>query len=52
MAPLEGVIQLKGDITKESTVREIVAHFNGQLADLVICDGAPDGNFPLPFVKL
>ncbi|KAI8059886.1 FtsJ-like methyltransferase-domain-containing protein [Gongronella butleri] len=42
MAPLEGVIQIQGDITKESTADEIVGHFDGNLADLVICDGAPD----------
>ncbi|ELR25335.1 ribosomal RNA large subunit methyltransferase J, putative [Acanthamoeba castellanii str. Neff] len=42
MAPLEGVIQIKGDITKLSTVQEIIGHFEGKLADLVVCDGAPD----------
>ncbi|XP_004365220.2 cell division protein [Capsaspora owczarzaki ATCC 30864] len=42
MAPLPGVIQIQGDITKESTAQQIVAHFEGELADLVVCDGAPD----------
>eukprot|EP01089_Gocevia_fonbrunei_P005729 TRINITY_DN1621_c0_g1_i1.p1 TRINITY_DN1621_c0_g1~~TRINITY_DN1621_c0_g1_i1.p1 ORF type:complete len:311 (+),score=57.54 TRINITY_DN1621_c0_g1_i1:41-934(+) len=42
MAPLEGVIQIKGDITKLSTVNQILGHFEGQLSDLVVCDGAPD----------
>lgn len=42
MAPLPGVTQLQGDITKESTAREIVGHFEGEQADLVVCDGAPD----------
>lgn len=42
MAPLPGVIQLKGDITEESTATEIIGHFDGQKADLVVCDGAPD----------
>ncbi|XP_067941654.1 tRNA (cytidine(32)/guanosine(34)-2'-O)-methyltransferase-like [Watersipora subatra] len=42
MAPIEGVIQLQGDITKESTANEIVSHFSGEKADLVVCDGAPD----------
>jgi 23S rRNA U2552 (ribose-2'-O)-methylase RlmE/FtsJ len=42
MAPLEGVIRVKGDITKLSTAEEIISHFNGQLADLVVSDGAPD----------
>lgn len=53
MAPLPGVVQLQGDITKvpagavahaqESTARDIIAHFEGGRADLVVCDGAPDG---------
>ncbi|XP_072036230.1 tRNA (cytidine(32)/guanosine(34)-2'-O)-methyltransferase-like [Amphiura filiformis] len=42
MAPLPGVIQLQGDITKESTAKEIISHFEGEHADLVVCDGAPD----------
>eukprot|EP00053_Salpingoeca_punica_P012389 m.110985 g.110985 ORF g.110985 m.110985 type:complete len:296 (+) comp15935_c0_seq2:126-1013(+) len=42
MAPLPGVIQMQGDITKESTAREITSHFEGEKADLVVCDGAPD----------
>lgn len=42
MAPLPGVIQLQGDITKLSTAQEIIKHFEGQFADLVVCDGAPD----------
>ncbi|KAI9138620.1 FtsJ-like methyltransferase-domain-containing protein [Paraphysoderma sedebokerense] len=42
MAPLPGVIQLQGDITKQSTASQIISHFEGELADLVVCDGAPD----------
>ena len=42
MAPLEGVIQIQGDITKYETAAQIVAHFEGDRADLVVCDGAPD----------
>lgn len=42
MAPLPGVIQLQGDITKKSTAEEIIQHFSGEYADLVVCDGAPD----------
>ncbi|KNE68317.1 23S rRNA (uridine(2552)-2'-O-)-methyltransferase [Allomyces macrogynus ATCC 38327] len=42
MAPLPGVVQLQGDITKESTAEEIIRHFDGGKADLVVCDGAPD----------
>ncbi|XP_023646995.2 tRNA (cytidine(32)/guanosine(34)-2'-O)-methyltransferase [Paramormyrops kingsleyae] len=42
MAPLPGVTQIQGDITKTSTAQEIIKHFEGQPADLVVCDGAPD----------
>lgn len=42
MAPLPGVIQLQGDITKLETAKKIVGHFEGENADLVVCDGAPD----------
>lgn len=42
MAPLPGVIQMQGDITKLSTANKIVEHFSGEEADLVVCDGAPD----------
>ena len=57
MAPLPGVTQIQvlhstllyhtirivqGDITKLSTANQIVDHFSGGLADLVVCDGAPD----------
>ncbi|KAL4593201.1 putative tRNA (cytidine(32)/guanosine(34)-2'-O)-methyltransferase, partial [Arapaima gigas] len=42
MAPLPGVTQIQGDITKTSTAQEIIKHFEGRPADLVVCDGAPD----------
>jgi len=42
MAPLPGVIQIQGDITKLSTAKKIVDHFCGEQAQLVVCDGAPD----------
>lgn len=42
MAPLDGVVQLKGDITKRSTAEAIIEHFEGELADIVLSDGAPD----------
>ncbi|RKO98536.1 hypothetical protein CXG81DRAFT_15801 [Caulochytrium protostelioides] len=43
MAPLPGVIAIQGDITKDATVAAILSHFpDGALADLVVCDGAPD----------
>lgn len=44
MAPLPGVVQIQGDITKLETAQEIISHFEGLKADLVVCDGAPDGN--------
>lgn len=42
MSPLPGVKQLQGDITKLSTAQEIIAYFNDEKAQLVVCDGAPD----------
>jgi tRNA (cytidine32/guanosine34-2'-O)-methyltransferase len=42
MAPLRGVIQIQGDITKKSTADQVILHYHGKLADLVVCDGAPD----------
>ncbi|EAL67220.1 rRNA methyltransferase [Dictyostelium discoideum AX4] len=42
MAPLKGVVQIKGDITKYETSKQIISHFDGSLADLIISDGAPD----------
>ena len=43
MAPLPGVYQLQGDITRLETATEIIQYFEGEKADLVVCDGAPDG---------
>ncbi|KAI5709729.1 hypothetical protein M8J76_012145 [Diaphorina citri] len=42
MAPIPGVIQVQGDITKESTIKEIFSHFDDEKVDLVVFDGAPD----------
>ncbi|XP_015602438.1 putative tRNA (cytidine(32)/guanosine(34)-2'-O)-methyltransferase [Cephus cinctus] len=42
MAPLEGVIQIQGDITNAATAEEILKYFANEQADLVVCDGAPD----------
>ncbi|KZC07487.1 Putative ribosomal RNA methyltransferase 1, partial [Dufourea novaeangliae] len=42
MASLEGVIQIQGDITNTNTAEQIIAHFDNEQADLVVCDGAPD----------
>ena len=43
MAPVEGVTQLQGDITSHAVAQQVIAHFDGSHADLVVCDGAPDG---------
>ena len=43
MAPIEGVVQIQGDITNVKTAEQIIAHFGNEHADLVVCDGAPDG---------
>jgi hypothetical protein len=29
-----------------STAENIMQHFEGEKADLVVCDGAPDGRMP------
>lgn len=42
MAPIEGVVLLQGDITTVDTSREVIANLGGELAELVVCDGAPD----------
>ncbi|KAF3504619.1 hypothetical protein F2Q69_00045883 [Brassica cretica] len=43
MSPIEGVIQVQGDITNARTAQLVIRHFDGSKADLVVCDGAPDG---------
>jgi tRNA (cytidine32/guanosine34-2'-O)-methyltransferase len=43
MAPIDGVVQIQGDITRQATAEEIIRHFEGELADIVVSDGAPDG---------
>ena len=47
MAPIEGVVQIQGDITNVNTAEQIIAHFGNEHADLVVCDGAPDGDYTL-----
>lgn len=49
MAPLEGVTQVVGDITTQATADSVEAAFQRAqrsekkcLADLIVCDGAPD----------
>lgn len=43
MAPIEGVTQIQGDITSALTANQVISHFHGEKADLVVSDGAPDG---------
>ncbi len=40
---VEGVEMIQGDITSEATAGHIIDIFKGHQADLVVCDGAPDG---------
>ena len=42
MAPIPGVCAIQGDITSLSTAKQIISHFKGKRAELVVCDGAPD----------
>ncbi|KAH8585109.1 methylase [Cryptosporidium sp. chipmunk genotype I] len=42
MAPIDGVNIIKGDITSQKTVDQILEYFQGEKADLVLCDGSPD----------
>lgn len=35
MAPLEGIIQIQGDITSEKTVNEIITEFHGKSLILI-----------------
>ena len=44
-APIQGVIQIRGDITSKDTSEKILECFEGELADLVVSDGAPDGKY-------
>lgn len=42
MTPIPGIHCIVGDITASSTAEQIISYFEGDLADLVVCDGAPD----------
>ncbi|KAJ9575733.1 hypothetical protein L9F63_007379, partial [Diploptera punctata] len=42
MAPLPGLIQIVGDITKVETAHALIDHFKDDPCQLVVCDGAPD----------
>lgn len=40
--PIEGVTCIKGDITSDVCMKQILDSFEGTKADVIICDGAPD----------
>ena len=42
MAPIEGITILQGDITSKRTAEQVISYFDGNRADIVISDGAPD----------
>ncbi|DBA03331.1 TPA: hypothetical protein N0F65_004608 [Lagenidium giganteum] len=42
MAPIPGVALIQGDITSKRTAEQIIAHFRGKKAQVVVSDGAPD----------
>ena len=42
MAPLQHVDIVQGDITTESTAATVIEKLGQDMADLVVCDGAPD----------
>lgn len=44
-APLTGITTLQADITVPNTVPLVLDALGGRKADLVICDGAPDGEY-------
>ena len=42
MAPIPGVVQIRGDITSPATAEAVIAAMEGEKAQLIISDGAPD----------
>ncbi len=42
MEPIEGVVFIQGDIREEAMLTELAAHMQGQLADVVLSDMAPN----------
>lgn len=42
MEPIEGVVFIQGDIREDAVLTELTAHMQGQRADLVISDMAPN----------
>ncbi len=42
IVPIEGVTIIKGDLTKQETIKKILSVFNNEKVDAVVFDGAPD----------
>lgn len=42
ISPIDGVITIQADITHPATITQILEHFEGLKADIVVSDGAPD----------
>lgn len=42
IAPIDGIITLKEDITSQECLKKVHDLFLGEKADLIVCDGAPD----------
>lgn len=42
IVPIEGVTELRGDITDVKTAENVISLLDGQKADVVMADGAPD----------
>ena len=40
----KGYVIISLGFFQTSTAHGIISHFEGEQADLVVCDGAPDGN--------
>lgn len=45
-----GVVHLQADISQYSTMKTILEEFHGEKADLIVCDGAIDGNLSVIYL--
>lgn len=51
-APLPGVSIIHADITLPSTAKLMIDAMKGEKADLIVCDGAPEGKHVVDAVVL
>lgn len=51
-APLPGVSIIHADITLPSTAKLMIDAMKGEKADLIVCDGAPEGKHATDAVAL